>query len=194
MRCLESARRLRYGRTLWPLLQLVEWMGTTAMTTFTLSLSTNEMKTRAPPSATGLLHLSVTQDIPMEALLDHFHALFASKPMNECEVIAGRTYTGPLYFMMNGSLRKASKKLGEQEHLKGNSYTKPFYVCNSLLRKFSEISIIPPGRKVCRGMSGMVDVTLKDTWCKTALDVATNDEARKWRLWQCGESLGEKSY
>ena len=43
----------------------------------------------------------------LEALLDHFHALIASKPMNECEVIAGRAYTGPLYVKMNGSLRKA---------------------------------------------------------------------------------------
>jgi len=91
----------------------------------------------------------------LEALLDHFHALIASKPMNECEVIAGRAYTGPLYVKMNGSLRKASKKFGEQAHLKGNSYTNLIYACNSLLRKFSEISIIPPGRKVCRGISGV---------------------------------------
>ena len=91
----------------------------------------------------------------LEALLDHFHALIASKPMNECEVIAGRAYTGPLYVKMNGSLRKASKKFGEQAHLKGNSYTNLIYACNSLLRKFSEISIIPPGRKVSRGMSGV---------------------------------------
>ncbi len=91
----------------------------------------------------------------LEALLDHFHALIASKPMNECEVIAGRAYTGPLYVKMNGSLRKASKKFGEQAHLKGNSYTNLIYACNSLLRKFSEISIIPPDRKVCRGISGV---------------------------------------
>jgi hypothetical protein len=91
----------------------------------------------------------------LEALLDHFHALFASKPINECEVIAGRAYTGPLYVKMNGSLRFASKKFGNQEHLKGNSYTNLIYACNSLLRKFSEISIIPLGRKVCRGMSGV---------------------------------------
>jgi len=89
-------------------------------------------------------------------LLDHFHALFASKPINECEVIAGRAYTGPLYVKMNGSLRKASKKFGEQAHLKCNSYTNLIYACNSLLRKFSEISIIPPGRKVSRGMSGVI--------------------------------------
>ena len=92
----------------------------------------------------------------LEALLDHFHALIASKPMNECEVIAGRAYTGPLYVKMNGSLRKASQKFGEQAHLKGNSYTNLIYACNSLLRKFSEISIIPPGRKVSRGMSGVI--------------------------------------
>ena len=90
----------------------------------------------------------------LEALLDHFHALIASKPMNECEVIAGRAYTGPLYVKMNGSLRKASKKFGEQAHLKGNSYTNLVYSANSLLRKFSQICIIPPGRKVYRGMSG----------------------------------------
>jgi len=91
----------------------------------------------------------------LEALLDHFHDLIASKPMNECEVIAGRAYTGPLYVKMNGSLRKASQKFGEQAHLKGNSYTNLIYACNSLLRKFSEISIIPPDRKVCRGISGV---------------------------------------
>ena len=101
----------------------------------------------------------------LEALLDHFHALFASKPINECEVIAGRAYTGPLYVKMNGSLRKASKKFGEQAHLKGNSYTNLIYACNSLLRKFSEISIIPPGRKVSRGMSG---VFLPDCFKKCA--------------------------
>jgi ankyrin repeat protein len=91
----------------------------------------------------------------LEALLDHFHALFASKPINECEVISGRAYTGPLYVKMNGSLRFASKKFGNQEHLKGNSYTNLIYACNSLLRKSSEISIIPPGRTVFRGMSGV---------------------------------------
>ena len=90
----------------------------------------------------------------LEALLDHFHALFASKPVGKAEVIAGRAYTGPLYVKMNGSLRKASKKFGEQAHLKGNSYTNLVYSANSLLRKFSQICIIPPGRKVYRGMSG----------------------------------------
>jgi hypothetical protein len=44
----------------------------------------------------------------LEALLDHFHALFGSKPMNECEVIAGRAYTGPLYVKMNGSLQNST--------------------------------------------------------------------------------------
>jgi len=92
----------------------------------------------------------------LEALLNHFHARFASKPMNESEVIAGRAYTGPLHVKMNGSLRKASKKFGTQEHHEGNSYTNLIYACNSLLRKFSEISIIPPGRKVFRGMSGVL--------------------------------------
>jgi hypothetical protein len=92
----------------------------------------------------------------LEALLNHFHARFASKPMNESEVIAGRAYTGPLHVKMNGSLRKASKKFGTQEHPEGNSYTNLIYACNSLLRKFSEISIIPPGRKVFRGMSGVL--------------------------------------
>jgi len=92
----------------------------------------------------------------LEVLLDHFHALIASKPMNECEVIAGRAYTGPLYVKMNGSLRKASKKFGEQAHLKGNSYTNLIYAFNSLLRKFSEISIIPPDRKVSHWMSGVI--------------------------------------
>ena len=91
----------------------------------------------------------------LEALLDHFHALFASVPMNESEVIAGRAYTGPLYFKMNSSLRKASKKFGNQEHLKGNSYTNLIYACNSFLRKSSQISIIPRGRRVFRGMKGV---------------------------------------
>ena len=44
----------------------------------------------------------------LEALLDHFHDLIASKPMNECEVIAGRAYTGPLYVKMNGSLQNST--------------------------------------------------------------------------------------
>jgi hypothetical protein len=57
---------------------------------------------------------------------------------------------------MNGSLRKASQKFGEQAHLKGNSYTNLIYACNSLLRKFSEISIIPPDHKASRGMSGVI--------------------------------------
>ena len=92
----------------------------------------------------------------LEALLDHFHALIASKPMNECEVIAGRAYTGPLYVKMNGSLRKASKKFGEQEHLKGNSYTNLIYACNSFLRKASQMSIIPPKRKVYRGIKDVL--------------------------------------
>ncbi len=102
----------------------------------------------------------------LEALLDHFHALIASKPMNECEVIAGRAYTGPLYVKMNGSLRKASKKFGEQAHLKCNSYTNLIYACNSLLRKFSEISIIPPGRKVVGALRPLVQVrALPSVFC-----------------------------
>jgi ankyrin repeat protein len=102
-----------------------------------------------------VLHEAAATEWELEALLDHFHALFASKPINESEVIAGRAYTGPLYFKMNGSLRFASKKFGNQEHLKGNSYTNLIYACASLLRKFSEISIIPPGRMVYRGMHGV---------------------------------------
>ena len=50
----------------------------------------------------------------LEALLDHFHALFAREPMNECEVIAGRAYTGPLYVKMNGSVRKARRSSGRR--------------------------------------------------------------------------------
>jgi hypothetical protein len=91
----------------------------------------------------------------LEALLDHFHARFARTPISEAEVIAARGYTGPLYVKMNASLRFASNKFGKQEHLKGNSYTNLIYSCSSLLRKFSEICIIPLGRKVYRGMSGV---------------------------------------
>ena len=103
-----------------------------------------------------VLNEAAATEWELEALLDHFHALFASKPVGKAEVIAGRAYTGPLYFKMNGSLRKASQKFGEQAHLKGNSYTNLIYACNSLLRKFSEISIIPPDRKVSHWMSGVL--------------------------------------
>ena len=73
--------------------------------------------------------------------------------MNESEVIAGRGYTGPLYVKMNGSLRKASKKFAEQEHLNGNLYTN---LINSFLRKASQMSIIPPKRKVYRGIKDVL--------------------------------------
>ena len=58
-------------------------------------------------------------------------------------------YTGPPYVKMNGSLRFASKRFPEAltAHLKGNKYTNLVYACNSLLRKFSQISHIP--RKRC---------------------------------------------
>jgi hypothetical protein len=58
---------------------------------------------------------------------------------------------------MNGSLRLASNVFPKEwtEHLKNNTYTNLIYAANSLLRKFSEISVIPPGRKVFRGMSGV---------------------------------------
>ena len=58
---------------------------------------------------------------------------------------------------MNGSLRFASKRFPEAwtAHLKGNKYTNTVYACNSLLRKFSQISRIPRQRKVFRGMSGV---------------------------------------
>jgi len=62
---------------------------------------------------------------------------------------------------MNGSLRAVSGKFPASmtEHLKGNTYTNLIYACNSLLRKFSQISNIPKGRVVFRGLSG---VTLPD--------------------------------
>ena len=49
---------------------------------------------------------------------------------------------------MNGSLRFASKRFPEAltAHLKGNKYTNLVYACNSLLRKFSQISHIPKKR------------------------------------------------
>jgi hypothetical protein len=58
---------------------------------------------------------------------------------------------------MNGSLRAASGKFPKSmtEHLKGNTYTNLIYACNSLLRKFSQISNIPKGRVVYRGLSGV---------------------------------------
>ena len=71
-------------------------------------------------------------------------------------MIAARGYTGPLHVKITASLRFASNNFGKEEHLKGNSYTNLIYSCSSLLRKFSEICIIPPGRKVYRGMSGVL--------------------------------------
>ena len=49
---------------------------------------------------------------------------------------------------MNASLRFASKRFPEEwtAHLKGNKYTNTVYACNSLLRKFSQISHIPKNR------------------------------------------------
>ena len=104
-----------------------------------------------------VLHEAATTEWELEALLDHFHALFASMPVGKAEVIASRAYTGPLYIKMNGSLRKASKISPKEwtEHLKDNSYTNLIYGANSLLRNFSQICIIPPTRKVYRGLSGV---------------------------------------
>jgi len=97
-------------------------------------------------------------ELELEALLDHFHAKFALHPISEVEVIAGRGYTGPLFVKMNGSLRAASGKFPANmtQHLKGNTYTNLIYACNSLIRKFSQISNIPKGRVVYRGLSGVL--------------------------------------
>ena len=104
-----------------------------------------------------VLQENAATELELEALLDHFHDKFARHPISEAEVIAGRGYTGPLFVKMNGSLRAVSGKFPASmtEHLKGNTYTNLIYACNSLLRKFSQISNIPKGRVVYRGLSGV---------------------------------------
>ena len=90
-------------------------------------------------------------------MCDHFHCRFARHPISEAEVVANRGYTGPLFVKMNSSLRAASGKFPSSmtEHLKGNNYTNLIYASNSLLRKLSQISNIPKGRVVFRGLSGV---------------------------------------
>jgi hypothetical protein len=105
--------------------------------------------------------------------------------MNESEVIAGRAYTGPLYVKMNGSLRKASKKFAEQEHLNGNLYTN---LINSFLRKASQMSIIPPNRKVYRVGSKMSYCQYASKCVRRGADAAAlisasspQAQTRRWR-------------
>jgi len=99
----------------------------------------------------------------IEALLDHFYRKLAVQKMTEPEVIAVRSYTGPLYVKQNGSLRFASGAFPEAmtEHLQGNKYINTIYANSSGMRKMSHANCIPRNRRVYRGMGG---VKLPDTF------------------------------
>ena len=66
-------------------------------------------------------------------------------------------YSGPLYHKFNSSLRKVSRKFDDSwtDHLEGNTYANNIYACSSCLRKTSQCSSIPRGRKVFRGFGGV---------------------------------------
>ena len=90
----------------------------------------------------------------IEALLDHFYRKLAVQKMTEPEVIAVRSYTGPLYVKQNGSLRFASGAFPEAmtEHLQGNKYINTIYANSSGMRKMSHANCIPRNRRVYRGI------------------------------------------
>lgn len=94
-------------------------------------------------------------------------------------MIAARGYTGPLYAKWNSSLRFASKKFPKKwtDHLKNNTYTNAIHACNSMLRKASSISNIPPNRSVsacvpdlCMPLAPEAEVP-SGTNCRTARKV-----------------------
>ena len=85
----------------------------------------------------------------LEALLNHFHALFASKSINGCKVVAGRAYTGPALRQDEWLPALCEQEVQGAAHLKGNSYTNLIYACNSLLRKFSGRSASFPRAARC---------------------------------------------
>jgi hypothetical protein len=58
-------------------------------------------------------------------------------------------------YMSNISVVEAAAVVGLCEHLKGNRYVNTIFATASAMRKLSQVSCIPQGRRVFRGMGGV---------------------------------------
>ena len=70
------------------------------------------------------------------------------------EVIALRLYTGPMFVLYNAALRSFPEK--HVEALRGNRYETTIFTIASGITKLSKVTGIPPGRRLFRGVGGMI--------------------------------------
>lgn len=92
----------------------------------------------------------------LAALVVHARDTLGSVNLAEKEVVALRLYTWPGFIKLNGSLRHSSSLLPAHlfQHLRGNTYVNTLHALVSGLTKLMQVSAIPEGREVFRGMQG----------------------------------------
>ena len=74
--------------------------------------------------------------------------------LKQAEVVCLRLYTGPTYILYNAVMRKYPKDI--YESLKGNQYETTTFCIMSGIIKLSKEGQIPAGRRVFRGLGGMI--------------------------------------
>jgi NLR family CARD domain-containing protein 3 len=82
------------------------------------------------------------------------HELVQAAGLQKPEVICLRLYTGPLYILYNSVMRKHPKEV--YESLQGNQYETTIFCIMSGIIKLSKAAQVPPGRRVFRGLGGMI--------------------------------------
>mmetsp|Transcript_47758 Transcript_47758/g.126658 ORF Transcript_47758/g.126658 Transcript_47758/m.126658 type:complete len:297 (-) Transcript_47758:501-1391(-) len=82
--------------------------------------------------------------------------------LQEIEVICPRLYTGPMFTLYNAALRGFPPKavtwlqLSDTEPAGLNKYETTIFAISSGIMKLSKVTAIPAGRKLYRGLAGMV--------------------------------------
>jgi NLR family CARD domain-containing protein 3 len=82
------------------------------------------------------------------------HELVQAACLQRPEVVCLRLYTGPMYMLYNAVMRKHPK--ATYESLQGNQYETTIFCIMSGVIKLSKAAHIPPGRRVFRGLGGMI--------------------------------------
>jgi hypothetical protein len=94
--------------------------------------------------------------VPIEELLER--PLAARAGLTRAEMISVVLYTGPMFVVYNGILRRFPKELYELFVKKDNLFSTTIFVLVSAVQKLSRCMRIPAGMKLYRGLGGTLEL------------------------------------
>jgi len=94
--------------------------------------------------------------VPIEEML--LKPLAKRANLTRAEMIAVVLYTGPMFVVYNGILRRFPQQLHDDFSRSANTFSTTIFVLVSAVQKLSRVMNIPPGTLLYRGLGGTLDL------------------------------------